>query len=276
MIAPFEDIYSFAKSSFNRAKLAAKAIPFAAIRNEHYSRSKSASGGDIRASLIGSEPEFASLETEFGMAAWAVVLSVDLRSSSDRAVKVGAEHTYLTMHTYLPTMGELVSRAKGKIVGLRGDGLFAAFGITKLEGSGKEVTSEVSGDAVQCATRCGKAMLEATSDIINPILVSGSVEGGLQIGVGISVGDVVITRIGLRDANEVTAYGPPVNQACKLCGKTSGEIVLAISAKNIFPTSHGGRVKFRQNSHGFIPEYPADMRMLERRTITIRPPAHPR
>jgi len=237
--ANYNEIEHFAKAQYTEAKVAASTIQFSA--RARYSKNERA--GELQASMIGYEPEFAVLDTCYGMGAWASILSVDLRKSSERAVQVGAKDTYLTMHTYLPTMAELVAKAGGKIVGLRGDGLFAAFGLTKLTGKSSEV-GEAGSLAVQSATNCGKAMLEATDEIINGILVADGIEGGLAVGVGVAVGEIVVTRIGLTNANEVTAYGPPVNQACKLSGKIIG-IRLTKGAHDVYPTAKGGRGEVR-------------------------------
>lgn len=270
MIADFEEMREFAEQNFDRAKIGSVGVPFAQLENRgevHEQYQKSAKS--IRASLVGSEPEYAKLDTAYGMAAWAVIASVDMRSSSQRAVRIGAEHTYLTMHTYLPTMAELVCRSKGLIVGLRGDGLFASFGLTKLTGTGREVTPEVANAAITAATQCGKAMLEAVEEIIGPLLQKNDIDGRLQIGVGIDVGNIVVTRIGLRDAAEVTAYGPPVNKACKLCSKTT-DILLTPGAESIYPTTKGGKMGFRQTGDGFIPIFPPGTVMLERSPNPIR------
>ena len=119
MIATFDEIDIFAKDLFNGARVGAESIQFSLSENSERHRYQKSAGG-IRASLVGNEPEYAKLSMARGMGAWAVILSVDLRESSERAVRLGGEHTYLTMHTYLPTMIELVDRAKGLIVGLRG------------------------------------------------------------------------------------------------------------------------------------------------------------
>lgn len=261
MIAKFDEIEEFAKDCMNTAKAAATSIQFS--RNEKYAKSLLAESGSIRMSLIGDDPDFAELNTGYGMSAWAIILSVDMRGSSNRAIKIGAKGTYLTMHTYLPTMAELVARSDGKIVGLRGDGLFAAFGTTKLIGTGREVTPEASAKAIRSAVDCAHAMHDAVDEIINPLLASEDIDRNVQIGIGIDVGDTVVTRIGLRNANEVTAYGPPVNNACKLTSKTY-ETIMSPSAKAIYPKSKGGRMGFRQTGDGFVVSYPPDWVTLER------------
>jgi class 3 adenylate cyclase len=111
-------------------------------------------------------------------------------------------------------------------------------------------------------------MLEAIEDFINPLL-SAEGKGKIEIGVGISTGNTVVTPIGLRNANEVTAYGPPVNQACKMCSKTTG-ILLTKGAKDSYPTAKGGRMGFRQNGDGFLMQYLSDIEVRERPRIQVR------
>lgn len=272
MIARFEEIQKFAEDLFSGAQVGAETIQFSlSEQSEKHYYQKSASGR-IRASLLGSEPEYEKLGTMRGMAAWAVILSVDMRQSSARAVRVGAEHTYLTMHTYLPTMIELVARANGLIVGLRGDGLFAAFGLTERKDrhASGDVPESVSNTAIYAATDCGKAMIETIVEIISPLLVKNGIAGNLEIGVGIDVGDVVVTRIGLHDVNEVTAYGHPVNRACKLKG--ANEVILTKAAKRIYPKSEGGRMQFSHcGGDAYRLEYPEDMIVLEKDESQYRP-----
>jgi len=267
MIAHFDDISDLAQECFAKANMGAQVMQL----NESRERSLKASS----AQMIQDLPRFAELTNFYGAKAWAAILSVDLRRSSNRAVEIGARGTYLTMHTYLPIMAELVGKAEGVIVGLRGDGLFAAFGFTELDGSEPQVTSEVAGQAVQNASRCGKAMIEAVQEIINPILAENGIHGqktrDLAIGVGIDVGDIVVTRIGLESASETTAYGASVNRACKFA---DGHNIIRVShaAHEMYPTGKNGRIKFRRVEGSYIVNYPSDMRMLAQRPIgSIRP-----
>ncbi len=273
MIAKFEDIRAFAEQKLEEAKLGTTEIPFE-ILERYQATEKSASAKRMSVNARGSItdlPEYKVLEHSTGRAAWAVVLAVDLRHSSSRAMRYGAENTYLTMHTYLPTMARLVKDADGQVIGLRGDGLFAGFGITTLSDTCKDVAPSVGSKAAQDGVTCGKAMIEAIEDVLNPILRAKGIPDGLQIGVGIDVGQVVITRIGLESANEVTGYGPPINRACKeLTSKLANQIRVSDKVKDLFPCSKGGKVKFRPSTPGFEVVYPSDMFMLERSSEVLR------
>jgi class 3 adenylate cyclase len=266
MIGSFDDVLEFAQFQFALASQASEAIAFSVTESREFGKKALASRRPL---LIANEPKYSALKTTTGVSAWAVVLSVDMRKSSERAVRIGAKNTYLTMHTFLATLAHVALLAEGQIFGLRGDGFFAGFGITELTGSGKEVTSAVSNKAIKDATSCGKGMLEAVEEIINPVLEVNDIEAGLRIGVGIAVGDLIITRMGLGDATEVSPIGPPANQACKLSCKSSN-ILLTEGARRLYPSSKGGKLGFLRSEHGYTPQYPSDMKMLDRQPSTQR------
>src|SRR5262249_10080455 len=144
---------------------------------------------------------------------YAAILSFDIRKSTDRALRIGPRDTYITMHTYLPTMLKIIDEAKGLSVGLRGDGALACFGLVDTSESPR-VTNEDCTRAVRRATNCAHAMIEAIDTVVNPVLLEGDIEGELRMGVGIDIGDIVATNIGLGDARDLTAYGNCVNKAC--------------------------------------------------------------
>ena len=253
-VAQFQDIFDLVQQSVDQATEAADTIKLGECK--HYAR------GKVELSLLADVPRYSRLPQFYGVKAWAAILSVDLRKSSQRALRIGARNTYITMHALLPTMTVLVEKAEGLIVGLRGDGLIASFGLTELVGTGKELTGEAAGKAVQDAVCCGKAMLEAVDQIINPALEKKRVEGGLQIGVGVDVGEMVVTRIGWGRADDVTAYGHCVNNACKM--KPSRDVLVTHTARRMFPTSGNGRVRFSQSGTDYRVIFPDDMRMLSR------------
>ncbi len=243
MIAHFEEIDRFARECYHKANSATETIQFSL--NERYSKS----AGRMQAKApyhIGHTPRFIDLGTSRGVGGWAVVLSVDLRGSSKRADEIGAEDTYLTMHTYLPTMAELVAKSKGYVGSLRGDGLFAVFGFTEYEkGVRASVPEEVGKEAIRNATKCGKGMIEATTSILNPILEENDKMGELRVGIGVCVGDVVVTQIGVGDAFERTLYGTAVNNSCKAASHGTNVMVLTNQAKRIYPSGDGGKIAFR-------------------------------
>lgn len=196
------------------------------------------------ARLLSDEPEFEEIDRYSGLRAWGAILAFDLRKSTERAMKVGPRDTFITMHTYMTTMLAVVRGSDGVVVGLRGDGAFAAFGLVHLDDRKKRVTTEEAEEAVRAASLCGAAMVKAIDKVVNPTLKEGGTAAGLAIGVGIDVGEFVATNIGLDRAFELTAYGNCVNKACKRSSIGTQKVVLTNEARRMYPKTKGGTTKF--------------------------------
>lgn len=258
-IALIADLLQLAQSCFEEAEKAAKAINLSNFSESiKYAKRN-------RARLLAYEPQYSDVKRFRGVKAWGALLAFDLRESSARALKVGPRDTYLTMHTYLPTMLSLVDSAGGIVVGLRGDGAIACLGLVDQSEGEPKVSSEQATEAVQQACRCGDAMIKAIDVVVNKVLIAAGVQGGLQMGVGIDVGDIVATNIGLGGASDLTAYGVCVNKCCKYsCGNNM--VILTQKAKQMFPKSAGGKTRFhryKDDKDAFILRYPSIYKTLE-------------
>jgi class 3 adenylate cyclase len=88
-------------------------------------------------------------------------------------------------------------------------------------------------------------MLEAVADVVNPLLARFELPAGVRIGVGVDQGEIVITRIGLDDAHEVTAYGDAVNTASKLCDQADGSVVISPACLGSYPSGPGGMTRLK-------------------------------
>lgn len=264
------DVRAFAQARFDEAASASEVIRFSnraggTLLAEDYMAKSARSLHDM--------PEFKDIESSHGKAAWAVMLCVDIRGSTNREIEIGPKNTYLTVHTYLPTMIHLVSKWDGQVTGLRGDGLIAAIGLhTRTTDRSDEITKEYGTNAISNAVMCGKAMIESV-EIINAVLKEGGVRDGLQIGVGVDFSNIVVTRIGLLSDTELTAYGPSVSKCCKISGERN-QICLSLAAKDWYPHAKGGKTSFRDS------KFPnavcidlAGYRVLEKSFVEFR---HPR
>ncbi len=257
-IALIADLLNFAQNCLNEAEKAAKAIHLSTFR-ESVDTVK-----NYRARLLADEPGYSEVKTFRGMRAWGALLAFDLRKSSARALELGPRDTYLTMHTYLPTMLSLISSAGGIVVGLRGDGAITCFGLVDQSEGEPKVSSEQAAKAVRQACRCGDAMVKAIDLVVNKVLVAADIRGGLQLGVGIDVGNIVATNIGLGSASELTAYGDCVNKCCKRSCANNG-VILTLAAKRMFPKSEGGKTAFhryKDESDAFLLRYPTTYKTL--------------
>ena len=189
--------------------------------------------------MIADVPRYARLKLASAEKAWAAILFMDMRDSTTRAQRVGPRATFIAMHTLLPAMALLVSDGGGYIVGFRGDGLFGAFGIDEHAANPANLSER---GAIQKAAVCGQTMVEAVTGVINPLLERFKLAADIRIGVGVDVGEIVITRIGLEGAHEVSAYGDAVNMASKLCGLANNSVVISPACDTLYPVSLNGRV----------------------------------
>lgn len=231
-------IQTFANSCLDQAAQAAKNITF----------SEEVMRYSAKAASLSAVPKFESLPTYFGEARWVTVLFVDLRGSTQRAVEHGPKSTYITMHALLPTLAKILTEAGGKVCNFRGDGLFGIFGVDN-EGTNPDDLKTSAGSIVLESTQCARAMIQAVDEAIKPALASREIDNDLRIGIGIDKGEVVITRIGLDDINELTVYGSPVNKAAKLSGE-NGAIIISPSAEQIFPRVNGGKLTLKPYHKG--------------------------
>jgi adenylate cyclase len=190
--------------------------------------------------MVADLPAYRTLKLGSASRSWCAILFVDMRGSTNRAEQLGEQITYITMHALIPALAYLASDFGGFIVGYRGDGLFACFGIDETginpEGLNKH-------QVVLRAAQSGQAMVEGVAQVVNPVLNAFKAQGDLRIGVGLDVGDVIFTRIGLQNAYEITAYANAVNKASKLASACEGYVHISRSADALFPTSPGGKVK---------------------------------
>ena len=77
---------------------------------------------------------------------------------------------------------------------------------------------------------------------------------------------MIITKIGLLDAYDVTAYGHCVNRAAKISSdkRNINKVIMGRDANRIFPSKEGGRIKVRRfDADMYSVEYPADSSTLK-------------
>lgn len=163
------------------------------------------------------------------------VLFVDMRNSTKRAEKLGAEKTFLSMHAYIPALLQVVECYQGKVVDIMGDGIMVFFG-GHSSGMAKKI-------AVQNAGLCGKDMLCVREKVINPILKEDGIEWKIDFGVGVAFGDVIVTKIGVEQFYDVKAFGNCVNKASKYSNECN-KIKVSKQIKHMWPRSEHGKIKF--------------------------------
>lgn len=243
------DVKEFAQEQLQRAKAFAREIQFkeaAFVKQFVLNRS-----AEVRASLA-DDPEFDRLPVGAGIAAWTAIAAIDLRESTALADILGPRDTYLLTHTLLPTLAHVCKNMDGCVMNFRGDGLFASFGLHKLKNSGIGAvpTHPQMEQSKRDAVACGLALIEATTDAVQVVLQDDDIDANLAVGVGVDCGEVVVTRVGWMTANELTAYGRPVNRACKLStGKN--ELYVSDNIVSDYPTGPKGTIRFSRQTDGY-------------------------
>lgn len=172
------------------------------------------------------------------------VLFIDIRGSTNRAKLIGPENTFLTMHAFIPAMIEVIKHYRGNVIDIMGDGIMAFFG-----GSRSGLSKAI---AVQNAGLCGRDMLKVRESVVNDILKKDNITYGINCGVGVDYGDVIVTKIGVKDTYDVKAFGDCINQASHF---SNGYNIVRVSKriKNQWPTSEGGKISFAgSDEDGYI------------------------
>lgn len=161
------------------------------------------------------------------------VLFVDMRGSTKRAQRIGAEKTFLTMHIFISALLQVVKYYNGYVIDIMGDGLMVFF--KKDEKDEKDVINR--------AAFCGVDMLKTKDYVINKLLEEEDIET-VSIGIGITYGDVIVTKIGISNIYDVKVFGDCVNYASKY---SSGENVIKVSEEIEYgwPSEPGGKITFK-------------------------------
>jgi len=191
-------------------------------------------------------PGYAAERIEFGACEKDnfTVLFIDIRNSTSRAKQIGEVSTFLTMHAFMPAMIEVVKYYKGNVMDLMGDGIMVFFG-----GKHSELSHSI---AAQNAGLCGKGMLKVKDEVVNKILAQDGILYGLDCGVGVDYGDVIVTKIGVLDTYDVKAFGDCINDASKY-SKGTNVVRVSKHIKNNWPTGENGTMTFLgSDDNGYI------------------------
>lgn len=164
------------------------------------------------------------------------VLFIDMRSSTTRAQKIGAEKTFLSMHAYIPAMLEVIKHYDGYVVDLMGDGIMVFFGGRK--------SSLTKVQSVKNAGLCGLDMLRVLDEVVNKILDDEKI-WRISCGVGVDYGKVVVTKIGIEGIFDVKAYGDCINKAAHFADDAQNEVIVSETINNLWPSGKNGKMKLK-------------------------------
>lgn len=231
-------VYNVAKESYNRAK--------ESLRIVHKSMNES-----FNSAISDVVPGYEANRLNFGNYTKDnfAVLFVDMRSSTKRAIKIGPEQTFLTMHVYIPALLEVVKIYNGNVIDIMGDGIMVFFG-----GSKQRYNTMTKAEAIQNVAYCSLGMMTIREKVINKILNEENIQwANIDIGIGITYGDVVVTKIGVKEIFDVKAFGNCINKASKYSDGCN-QIHISDEIHREWPTGKDGTLTFFKapNGDGYI------------------------
>jgi len=136
-----------------------------------------------------------------------VVFTTDIRGFTSLSEAWSAERVVEMLNEFICVQAELVSKFDGSIDKYMGDAVLAVF-----EGDEKERR------ALECALAIQRAIKKMNDEEV--------AEAPILVGIGITVGELVMGNMGSDERMEYTIIGSPVNLASRLCGKAEGEVTI--------------------------------------------------
>ncbi|MCA9668717.1 MAG: HAMP domain-containing protein [Myxococcales bacterium] len=137
------------------------------------------------------------------------VFESDIRGFTRLSERLSAEEVVAMLNLFIRAQAELVQAAGGSIDKYMGDAVLAVF-----EGERKEQR------ALECSLAIQRAVFEMNS--------ARAGEEPVNIGIGLTVGEVVMGNMGSERRMEHTIIGSSVNLAARLCSQArAGEIVFS-------------------------------------------------
>jgi len=147
----------------------------------------------------------------------------DLRGFTALSTRLSPREVINILNRYLERMVKIISRYRGTVNEIEGDGILAFFG-APLPGEDDEER------AIACAVAMQKAMMEINTEQRQLNLPE------LAMGIGINSGEVVVGNIGSKERAKYSAIGAPINTAYRIESYSVGGQIL------ISPSTHD-RVK---------------------------------
>lgn len=172
-----------------------------------------------------------------------IAFVADMRQSSNhlmcaisekKADVSGLQRVYYETSALLPALGLAVKFEEGSVTEYLGDGLLALF---KVDSSDKS-------EAIYAAHRAAKNSINDIRSIVNETLHERYRLPGVDLGVGLSLSQTLVTLVGLPGEKHPKAFGECVFRATKLSGGIN-EIISDENLKAAWPSKKGGTLAFK-------------------------------
>jgi len=171
-----------------------------------------------------------------------IALVVDMRDSSKHLMEDISSKTsnvtmlqrvYYEISALLPAVEQTIKFGKGSVTEYLGDGVLAFF----------KVNEENNQETIRKVYNVAENIMDDTLSIVNNILNQKYGLPPLEIGIGLSMSNALVTLMGLSGSKHPKAFGTCVFKATKLSiGRN--EILTDKWLKDSWPSSSGGNLKF--------------------------------
>jgi class 3 adenylate cyclase len=163
----------------------------------------------------------------------------DMRGSTSHlrdsaGLESGIQRLYYETSGLLPALAKIVENHGGAVTEYTGDGILGFYSVGESATSGELLGVVDAGD--EC--------VNITSEIVNPILRQRYDLPPISIGVGIALGPVLLSVIGIANDLRPLGFGEAVFLASKL-SKEENKVVVHDSIDKAWPVSEGGKISFK-------------------------------
>lgn len=186
-----------------------------------------------------------------------IALVADMRDSSKHLLHKISERTtdvnqlqrvYFETSALLPALAQTIKYENGVVTEYLGDGVLSLFLIEDSE------DEESRAKVIYAAHRAAKNCLEDSRNIVNEALFDRYNLPPLNMGIGLSMSEALVTLVGLKKEKQAKVIGECVYRATKLSSGTN-EIIVDDSIKNAWPQKKGGTLRFVHTSKRTVDGY---------------------
>ena len=136
----------------------------------------------------------------------------------------------------LPAMTRIIQDKNGSVTEYLGDGLLALFQLPQ----NRNEQDSILGDVITAAKRC----MDGLQEVVNPVLSNRYSLPNLEIGIGLSYSDAIISHFGLHPNTQIKVIGECIYLASQL-SKGRNEIIIHENLEMVWPTSKSGTLRFK-------------------------------
>jgi len=159
----------------------------------------------------------------------AAILFFDFENFTSKTSHISSENTLMILNIATTTVMRIVREWQGTVEKHTGDGVMAIIGTETPN------LNKIAKDAIEIAQTINFVM---KSDVLPQLIAQGLPI--LNFRIGIEMGELLISRIGLTNMNFLTAVGSPANRASKLeaLARPNGITIGESLARNLHPYLH--------------------------------------